>query len=384
MRRRPNLEAKHLLKRQPSPANNPVQPPRERRGATCLFWLIILTIGLLSSSLVVVGAAYVGWTSGVATAGANEAATAEAAVQRQCELIPRNLEEGSFDLAVRRLRDLQLQTPAPACLHALLSLATALAPTATSGRPTYQPAPTALPTRSAPIAQPARSATIAPTARVADAGASIAYDLEALLAEARSEYSAGNFAAAIDTLDAIISIDEDYQSDLVRRLFLGALTSQAQALFRSGRLSEAIVLTGRAETLGDIESLQYERFIALLYLDAQRLKVTNPAEAVRLFNRIVYEQGLANYMNGDVIAEMQEALRNYGDAFGYQGEPCRARTQYEAALNLHPSYSRVSRGELNSKLQEAAQACPEQPQLATSSDVSPTGAARAPIGERSP
>ena len=217
-----------------------------------------MTIGLLSSSLVVIGAAYVGWTSGVATAGANDAATAEAAVQRQCELIPRNLEEGNFDLAVRRLRDLQIQTPAPACLHALLSLATALAPTATAREETLRPSPTALPTRSAPAAEPAWTATA--TATDTDAGGSFEYDLDALLAEAQNDFSAGDFAAAIDTLDAIISIDEEYQSDLVRRLFLGALRSQAQALFRSGRLSEAIVLTGRAETLGDIESLQYERF----------------------------------------------------------------------------------------------------------------------------
>ena len=89
-------------------------------------------------------------------------------------------------------------------------------------------------------------------------------------------------------------------------------------------------------------------------------------------------------MNGDVIAEMQEALRNYGDAFSYQGEPCRARTQYEAALNLHPSYSRVSRGELNSKSQEAAQACPDQPQLLTTSNEDLAATTRAPIGERSP
>ncbi len=312
----------------------------------------------------------------MATAGANDAATARAAVQRQCELIPGNLEEGSFDLAVRRLRDLQLQTPAPACLHALLPLATALAPTSAAREEALRPSPTALPTRSAPAAEPAWTAT--------DAGGGFTYDLDALLAEAQNDLNAGDYAAAIDTLDAIISIDEDYQSELVRRLFLGALKSQAQALFRSGRLSEAIVLTGRAETLGDIESLQYERFIALLYLDAQRLKVTNPAEAVRLFNRIIYEQGLANYMNGDVIAEMQEALRNYGDAFNYQGEPCQARAQYEAALNLHPSYSRVSRAELNSKLQEAAQACPDQPQLPATSNEHLDATTRAPIGERSP
>ena len=225
--------------------------------------------------------------------------------------------------------------------------------------------------------------TAAPVIDVVANDAGVVYDLHALLAEARNELSQQNYLDAIDTLDAIISVDEDFQSELVRRLFLEALKFQAQALFRSGKLSQAIVLTGRAETLGSIESLQYERFIALLYLDGQRLKVTNPAEAVRLFNRIVYEQGLANYMNGDVIAEMQEALRNYADAFAFQGEPCRARDQYDAALDLHPTRGLISRGDLTNKRQEAAQACGDQPLSLTTADTNAAVGTPLPIGVRS-
>lgn len=337
-----------------------------------------MTVGLLLSTVAVIGASYVGWTSGLATAQANSTGTVEAAVQRQCALIPRDLGEGSFTLAARRLRDLQQRTPAPDCLYELLQLATAMAPTASKINLPTQPSPTALPSTAA---EAITTPTSAPTSTIANDHDRFEYDLDALLAEARNELSQRDFPAAIDTLDAIISIDEHFQSELVGSLFLEALKAQAQALFRSGNLSEAIVLTGRAEAHGDIETLQYERFIALLYLDGQSQKATNPAEAVRLFNRIVYEQGLSAYMNGDVIAELQEALKNYGDAFAFQGDYCQAQAQYEAALDLHPARSHISRGELTSKRQQAAQACGDQP-LSLTTDASSASGTPQPIGVR--
>ena len=370
------------MKSQTAPPVFSAEPPKKRRGLTCLLWLIALTAGLLLISVVGIGGAYAGWTSGLATAQANMAQTAAAALQRQCDLIPRDLAEGSYALAERRLQDLQQKSPAPACLSALLRLATALAPTATAMQALPQASPTAPPTATAAVLEPTAIPSIAPTLAIASGSDSFEYDLEALLTEARGELSGQNYPAAIDTLDAIISIDEGFQSELVRRLFLEALKAQAQALYRSGKLSEAIVLTGRAEAYGDIGTLQYERFIALLYLDGGRLKANNPAEAVRLLNRIIYEQGLPNYMNGAVIAELQEALRNYGDAFSFQGDPCSARTQYEAALDLHPARGSISRGELTNKRQAAAQACGDQPLSLTTSGADTASSTHSPIGVR--
>lgn len=371
------------MKSHQAQTSNYAQPPNKRRGLGCLIWGIPLLVGLCLSAFVVLGAIYVGWSSGVATAQANSTGTAEAALQRQCERVPLDLATGNLGLAETRLKALASETPAPSCLHALIIMATAMAPTATTFALPIRPSPTALPTFAATSTIRATIPTSAPVTDIVGNNAGVVYDLDALLAEARNELSQQNYLDAIDTLDAIISVDEDFQSELVRRLFLEALKFQAQALFRSGKLSQAIVLTGRAETLGSIESLQYERFIALLYLDGQRLKVTNPAEAVRLFNRIVYEQGLANYMNGDVIAEMQEALRNYAVAFAYQGEPCRARDQYDAALGLHPTRGLISRGELTNKRQEAAHACGDQPLSLTTADTDAAVGTPLPIGVRS-
>ena len=127
----------------------------------------------------------------------------------------------------------------------------------------------------------------------------------------------------------------------------------------------------RAENYGDIGELGYERFIAQLYLDAQRLKTINPAESVRLLNRIVYEQGLSGYLNGLVIADLQEAYRNYGDALSGQGDHCAAEGQYTAALDLRPALSKMSLGALAAQRDSAAQACSGAPTAHPSAAASP-------------
>ena len=166
-----------------------------------------------------------------------------------------------------------------------------------------------------------------------------------------------DYPSAIDTLDAIISIDGDFQRELVRRLFLEALTAQALALYRSGRLSEAIVMTDRAEEHGNIDDLYHERYIALLYLDGQRYKVTNPAEAVRKFSSMYYEFGVRDYVNGPIAADLQEAHRNYAMALALQGDHCPAQAQFEAALELRPAFSRVNLADLTARRNQSIQAC---------------------------
>ena len=143
-------------------------------------------------------------------------------------------------------------------------------------------------------------------------------------------------------------------------LALRALSAQALLLYRSGKLSEAIVLTDRAEVYGDIGELNYERYVAEQYLTGQRYKTTNPALAVLRFNEIYYQHN-SNYMNGQVVGELQDALRYYGDALAFQGDACQARDQYAAALELYPTYSQVSRGELTTRQQQAALDCGAQP-----------------------
>lgn len=335
-----------------------VYGPRKRRRMTCLLWTLVAGFTLLVALGIVVSAAYAGWSSGVQAARANATGTAEAGVREQCDLLARNLADSQLDLARLRFAWLQQVQPLPDCLLVY-------APTATAAYLLAQPSPTAAPTQTAAPTLPAATATeAAPVIETLPSQLSSdqawEYDLDALLAEATRDHQERNYSAALETLEAIVSIDPDYRRELVRGMLLEALSAQALALYRRFKLSEAIVLTERAEAYGDIGELNYERYIAEIFLIGRHYKTTNPAEAVRRFGEIVYQHN-RNYMNGQVVGELQDALRYYADALLLQGEACRAQEQYAAALALQPSNSPVSRGVLTAKQQEAAQACGAQP-----------------------
>jgi len=267
------------------------------------------------------------------------------------------LAEGSLTLAQNRFEDLAHLPQTPNCLPLWAPMATA-ARLAAAASPTPPPTHTFAPTALPATAAPALTAT-AP-ARIEEISAG--FDLEALLQEAQAAIRLSDYASAIDTLDAIISIDESFQRELVKPLFLNALTAQALALFRSGHLSEAIVMTDRAEELGSIDDLYHERFIALLYLDGQRYKATNPAEAVRKFSSMYYEFGVRDYVNGPIAGDLQESLRNYAMALALQGDHCPAQAQFKAALELQPAVGRVNRADLIARRDHSALACQAQQQ----------------------
>ena len=303
-------------------------------------------IGL--AALIALASAYAGWNSGIAVARENATATGEADAREQCERIRVDMDAGNQQLLQTRLAYLLMMTPAPPCLGDIVPSATAL----------YQ--------QSQPSVTPPPREAIQPTAttpsQAAIAVATIdngpVYDLDALLLEAQADIVSQEYQRAVDTLDAIIALDERFQHDRVRELLFAALTSQATALFRSGRLSEAILTTGRAENYGDVEGLTYERVVAELYLRGLQLKIANPGEAVRLLSVIVYEHRLRNYMNGQIMTELQGAHRNYGDALAFRGDHCRARDQYEAALALQPASSSLSRATIMDKRDQSNALCP--------------------------
>ena len=355
------------------------QPRRRGRAASCLIGAMLLTTLLLIAAAVVIVAAYAGWGAGLETARAQATAAAAVTQQRQCDEIPNDLAAGKLDRARTRIESLRAVVPAPDCLPPLLPSATAaylLAQPTVTPFPTLNATPTL--TAPAPTAMPPPSES-SPTPGEDASGWD--YDLDALLAEARADLAARNYTAAIDTLEAIIGLDGSYQREQTRGLALQALSAQALLLYRSGKLSEAIVLTDRAEVYGDIGELNYERYVAEQYLTGQRYKTSNPALAVLRFNEIYYQHN-ANYMNGQIEGELQDALRYYGDALAFQGEACQARDQYAAALALYPSYSPVSRGELTAKQQQTALDCgTQQPPPSQNGNGQPGGTPQA-IGVR--
>ncbi|MDE2747613.1 MAG: hypothetical protein OXI34_01480 [Chloroflexota bacterium] len=368
------------MKSQGAPIVNYAKPRRGRRGLACLFWGAFALVCLLAAGAVVLGAVYAGWNTGLATARAQASITAEAYAREQCERIPLDLAAGGLQLAQKRFDELLKQERPPPCLFNLAPTATA-AFLLSAASPSPPPATPLPPTATAlsPTATP-RPVSRSEPPRGSD------YDLNALLEEARIAQSLGDYTAAIDTLAAIISIDGDFERETARRMLLEALTAQALALYRSGRLSEAIVMTDRAEEYGSIDDLSYERYIALLYLDGQRAKVSNPAEAVRSFSRLVHEFGLRDYVNGSVLTDLQEAHRNYALALALQGEHCPAQAQFQAALDLQPAYSRVNPVDLAARRDQSARACQgdRQDAGATAAGVESVGvsaATPAPVGQ---
>jgi len=359
---------------------NHAETTRGKRGLACLLWGAFAFVCLLIAGAVLMGAVYAGWNSGLATARAQASITAEAYARQQCERIPLDLAAGNPQLAQKRFEELLKQERPPGCLFNL-------APTATAAFLLSATSPSPPPATVLPPTSTARPHTATPpSASRSEPSSEAGYDLNALLEEARTAQSLGDYSAAIDTLAAIISIDGDFERETVRRMMLEALTARALALFRSGRLTEAIVMTDRAEEYGSIDDLSYERYIALLYLDGQRAKASNPAEAVRSFSRLVHEFGLRDYVNGSVLTDLQEAHRNYALALSFQGDHCTAQAQFQAALDLQPGFSRVNPVDLAARRDHSAQACQEDGReaSATAADAENVGvsaATPAPVGQ---
>ena len=198
-----------------SPAGRGADQGRKRAGrgrAGCLIWTLVFMLCLGLAALVVVGAAYAGWNSGVGIARENATSTAAAAVVQQCDRLRLDVERGNSQRLPARIEYLQLQTPAPPCLNDLLPAATALS---------LQSIPSAAiePTSTwRAIATSADSPVIRAT-YVATVSSAIEYDLDALLSEAQRDIGLQDYRSAIDTLDAIIGIDVSYQRDHVSSLF---------------------------------------------------------------------------------------------------------------------------------------------------------------------
>ena len=362
---------------------NPYQPGQitnhegrraSRQSLGCLLWAMVSFVCIVLAALIALASAYAGWNSGIAVARENATATGEADTREQCERIQVDMDAGNLQLLQTRLAYLLMLTPAPPCLGEIIPRATAL----------YEESqPTAIPQPTEPVQPIATTPTQAAIAAATIEDGPV-YDLEALLLEAQADIVSQEYQRAVDTLDAIIALDESFQRDRVRELLFAALTSRATGLFRSGRLSEGILTTARAENYGDVEGLNYERIVAELYLRGLQLKIANPGEAVRLLSVIVYEHRLGNYMNGQIMTELQGAHRNYGDALAFRGDHCRARDQYEAALALRPAVTSISRATVAGKRDKANELCPAPNQTGTSQQTSAGVGVRpspAPVGQ---
>lgn len=305
-----------------------IEPPTDdeepiRGGPGCFIWGIVgvFIAGIGLAIVLLAGAA--GWTSGQRMAQDHANATQNAEINDQLARIPGDIAIGNTILLDARLRFLATLTPGVPGVADLMQTATALylssQPTATTEIIATDTPEAATPTPEAEIIVPQATGG--------------AFDLAAMLQQARTAVSTAQYMDAIDLLDAIVAVDSSFERTEVRALMLQALSTQALRLFRSGTsLAEAVVLTDRAKEFGlpgDSE-LHFEQYVAALYLTAKSAVGTNYPVAIQAL-QTVYNTA-PNYM--DVQQLLFNQIVAYGDAWVAQGEYCPAASQYQNALTI--------------------------------------------------
>lgn len=336
----------------------------EFTGPGCLVWGVVSAIMLVLALLIVGLAAAAGWTGGQRIASANGTATQAYVINEQLARIPTDIAGGNEYLISVRLDFLAAMTPGVPAVPELRQTATAVHLTAIA---------TPTPTPTAQRIEVTEEATAEATAVQAEDG----YDLAALLSEAQRQVDLGMYEDAIETLDAIIRIDSNYQRTAVRSLMSRALRSQAAILFRSlDTLAEAINLTNLAEQYGPIGELDYERYVAGLYLDAIRTtQLGNYAASIRSLNELYQLQ--TTYKGVDIGRLLFTQYVSYGDAWVFGGNNCAAVPHYDSALRL------FSDSEVRGKRDAAQTAC-ELAQTATPFAPAPGAEGQptiAPVGQ---
>ncbi|MDX1993443.1 MAG: hypothetical protein SF029_13720 [bacterium] len=335
---------------QPAQPQRPYAAPAEPRGPGCLVWGV-LGVTILAFGLLIVGlSATAGWTAGQRVAGLNATATIGSKIAEQIGLIETDVASRNEYVVAQRLEFLAQLTPGVGGVAELRATATALYITA---QPTVTPTPTLTPTPT-----PTTEATEIVVAEVTEAAestseAASAYDLEGLLAEAQEQLDLGEYDDAIETLDAIIRIDENYQRQLVRTLITEALNTRAIQLYRSvDTLAEAIRLTDLVTQYGGTlaEGLDYERLVASLYLDSVRAVGTNNHQAaIRALGQLIRYQ--TQYQGINLNQLLFDEYLAYGRAFAIEGNHCSAAGQFQAALGI------FNNGEAQAALQTSQTLC---------------------------
>lgn len=309
-------------------------------GPGCFVWglLGIFLLGLAFVIVALSGAA--GWTAGQRTAQGNATATQSAVISEQLGRIPSDLQQGNLALVDVRIKFLLTLTPGVPGVSDIVQ-------TATSAYLTAQPTITTTMIPTQPVAEVTPEAVI-PTSLGG------AYDLASLMGQSQVFVTQRNWPDAIELLDTIRSIDSGYETASVTNLLLQSLNEYATELYRVGTLAEAIVMTDRAEEIGPLaEGLNYERYVATMYLDAIRTVGTSYPAAIQALTRVYSE--VPQYR--DVSQLLFQQYVEYGDAWAGMSEYCPAYGQYNGALSIFNDASVITkRDNANTMCQQATPA----------------------------
>lgn len=304
-------------------------------GPGCLLWGIVGFFTLLLGIGMVMGAGWLGWSNGVPIAQAHATADHVAEVNKQCGHLETDIANGASSGLIQQRIDFLLQeTPAPDCLELFSATATAYfeasQPTATA---TATLVATASPTTLSP--SPMAETTELPGATQSDTTVG-GYNLDKLFKEAKASIDVSQYQEAIDTLDAIISLDPTWNKTLVEGELFKALMAEATRHYRvTGNIAEGILLTDRAEAFGDVGELNYERSVAQAYLDAQRYIGIDYGLAIQSLQKVLTLSPY--YQNGDVSSKLYQQYVGYADVLVATNQHCFAVSQFDSALAMQYS-----------------------------------------------
>ncbi len=348
------------------PEDDDAPPPR----GSCLLNGLIVTV-MLGIALAIVGlSAAAGWTAGQREANSNATATRSSEINEQLQHIPADIADGNFSMLDIRIRWLATQTPGVAGITELMATGTAVFLTA-------QPTPTLAATPTPEAAESVESTSEATEQLALSPDASGGYDLAQILSQAESAIASSQWQDAIDLLDVVIGIDENYERNRVRTLMSQALNSYARALYNSMQPAAANLVVSRARLFGPLaDGIEYENMAAELYLTARAAAGTGSPAAMNAV------QQLLNLGPGRYYEEAQNLLYtfyvNSGDAYLAQGNSCSAVGQYQNAIGIFAS------GVANGKLNVAEAACANATPTPDPNLVIPSDGQVAPVGEVAP
>lgn len=333
------------------PRRDAVFPPEpdtdyeEGNDPGCMIWGLVGFLGILLATAIVLTAAFAGFSQGLDRAQKTATSARLSNILGQCEFLPTDVAAGRLTIIQGRFEDFAQNGQIPDCAQPYIQIATELYQASLVTPASATPMILASATNPVTSTPPPENTTLA--TQTIPATSSSGYDLAGLLQEARDQMAIADYEEAMRTLDAILAIDPEYERNVVNSLLFNALTSRATTLYRGdGSLAEAIQLTNRAEQYGDVENLAFERLVAQYYLDAQGFLHVNYPAAIQQLNLV---RGFApNYRDTNELIVQQYA--GYAQAFLLGGEPCRAVTQLDAALEIIPQPSlQVQRDQAHSQ-----------------------------------
>lgn len=285
---------------------------RRPRPLVRLFGLLLVIFAVFSAVYLIV--AYLAWENGQSLRQAEAQTQRSQQISRQIELAQQDLNQGSMNLAQRRLEWVLQQEPENAAALALhQQLQAGLEATRT--RPTATPEPTETAEEEVEEAEEVASA------------AEASPELQRLLDLADEE----QWEELLPELLAFQQRYPSYEREQTDKLLYDTYLNLGLAYVETEKVELGLNYLSQAESLGTLpqEALDY-RFWANLYLQGIGYYGVNWGIAAANFRELCLSAPF--YQNA--CGRLQESLINYGDQWAFAEEWCPAEVAYQEAFQI--------------------------------------------------